>query len=179
MECPNTYQPKTDESGVIWKKVQIACFDTFSNVRWHAGKSHLYFPACKSHTFQVVLRGALAEGEGKYQFTNIMKRGLVTKHGALYTFSTDHAFKYQLTPKERDFLKKLNLEYFITSNYWGVLHPHLVSKAIATFESNICLTTVKGKSVLVIANYWRELFQRTFHLIKNKLQPVTMKWELT
>ena len=160
------------------KKMQTACLHTFSNVHWHAGKSHWYFPTCKSHTFQAVLRRALAQEGNNSKLTRIMKRGPEAEHGTLYAFSIDAAIKYQLTPGERDFLRKLNLEDFITSNSWGVLHPQLVTEAFASLEPNTFLTIVKGENVLIIAKNWREQFQRTFHLTQKEAQPITMKWLL-
>ena len=146
MECPNTYHPKLSKREEFWKKVQTACLHTFSSVQWHVGKSHWYFPACKSHVFQAVLRRALAAGEGDSEFTN-MKRGPEAISSALYVFSIDSALKYQLTPGERDFLKTLNLEDFITSNSWGVLHTPLVTEAIASLEQDTFLATVKGEKI--------------------------------
>ena len=161
MECPHTYKPKLDKSGVFWNEVQTACFQKFSKVRWNSGESHWYFLTCKTHTFQAVLRQALSEEESNLELTKIMKRGPTAEQDVLYVFSIDPALKYQLTPGERDFLKKLNLEDFITLNSWGVLHSQLVKETIAALELDTFLTIVKGEKVQLIAQDWREQFQRT------------------
>ena len=177
MECPHTYQPQLDETGTFWNKVQAACLHAFSNVHWHSGESHWYFSACKNHTIQAVLRKALSEEA--IELASTMKRGPEAGQEVLYAFSIDPALKYQLTPGERDFLKKLNLEDFISSNSWGVLHSQLVTEAIAALELDTFLTTVKGEKVQLIAQDWREQFKRTFHLTKKEVQPVTKQWQLT
>ena len=107
-----------------------------------------------------------------------MKRGPEAESSALYVFSIDSALKYQLTPGERDFLKTLNLEDFITSNSWGVLHTPLVTEAIASLEQDTFLATVKGEKIQIIAENWREQFRQTFHLNQREAQPVTKKWQL-
>ena len=108
-----------------------------------------------------------------------MKRGPEEGQEVLYAFTIDPALKYQLTPGERDFLRKLNLEDFISSNSWGVLHSQLVTEAIAALEPDTFLTTVKGEKVQLIAQDWREQFKHTFQLTKKEAEPVTRKWELT
>ena len=161
------------------EEVQMACFHTFSNIHWHAGKSHWYLPTCKSHIFQAVLRGALPQGGNNSELTEIMKRGPEAESATLYVLTTDPALKYQPTLAEKDFLKKLHLEDFITSNSWGVLQPQLVTEAIAALEPTTFLTTVKGESVQIIAKNWREQFQQTFHLTQKKPHPVTREWQPT
>ena len=177
MECPHTYHPKLDTLAKFWKRVQETSLQAFTHVRWNPSESHWYFPVCKSHILQAVLRKALASGEGDTEFTN-MKRGPEADSSALYVFSIDSALEYQLTPGERDFLKTLNLEDFITSNSWGVLHTQLVTEAIATLAQDTFLATVKGEKVQIIAENWREQFRQTFHLNQRKAQPVTKKWQL-
>ena len=108
-----------------------------------------------------------------------MKRGPEAGQEVLYAFSIDPALKYQLTPGERDFLKKLNLEDFISSNSWGVLHSQLVTEAIAALDLDTFFTTVKGEKVQLIAPDWREQFKHIFQLTKKEAHPVTRKWELT
>ena len=179
MECPNTYQPKLDESGEFWKKVQTTCLQAFSSVRWNPGESHWYSPTCKSHTFQAILRRALSKEGSNLELTAVMKRRSEVEQVGLYAFSIDTALKYQLTPGERDFLRKLHLEDFITSVPWGVLHTQLVTEAIAALEPDTWVTTVKGESVPLIAENWREQFQHDFHLTLKEAQPVTTKWQLT
>lgn len=71
---------------------------------------------------------------------------------------------YQLTPEERGFLKALHLEDFITLVSWRVLHPKLVTKAIAPLDPRTLTTTVKGESVPLISKKWRKQFQHVFHL---------------
>ena len=177
MECPHTYHPKLGKKEEFWKEVQRSSLQAFTHVRWNPSESHWYFLACKSHIFQAVLRRALATGDS--EFTRIMKKRPEAEHNVLYAFSIDPALKYQLTPAERDFLKKLNLEDFITSNSWGVLHPQLVTEAIAALEPTTFLTAVKGESVQIIAKNWREQFQQTFHLTQKNPHPVTREWQPT
>ena len=56
-------------SGEFWNKVQTTCVQTISSVRWNSGESHWYFPTCKSHTFQAVLRHALSEEGSNLKLT--------------------------------------------------------------------------------------------------------------
>lgn len=179
MECPNVYQPKLDANGRFWKGVQLTCLQAFSQVHWHSGKSQWYSPTCKLHTFQAVLREALSREEGILELTDTMKRGPEDRQDVLYAFSIDPALKYQLTPGEREFLKKLDLEDFLTSNSWGVLHSPLVTEAIAALEPDTFWTTVKGEKVRLIAEDWREQFKHTFQLTKKEAQPVTRQWKVT
>ena len=179
MECPHEYQPKLDVNGRFWKGVRLDCLQAFSQVHWHPGKSQWFSSTCKLHAFQSVLRKALSKEEGNLELTEIMKRGPEEGQDVLYAFTIDPALKYQLTPGERDFLKKLNLEDFISSNSWGVLHSQLVTEAIAALEPATFSTTLKGEKVQLIAQDWREQFKHTFQLTKKEAQPVTRKWELT
>jgi hypothetical protein len=179
MECPNTYHPKLSKREEFWKKVQEACLQTFSSIQWQAGKSHWYFPVCKSHIFQAVLRKALATGEGDSEFIELMKRGQEAESAALYAFSIDPALGYRLTSGETEFLRKLNLEEFITSNAWGVLHTQLATEAIASLDPHTFWTTVNEKKIQIIAKEWREQFQNTFHLTKKEPHPVAQTWQLT
>lgn len=178
MECPHAYHPKLDKGEEFWKKVQTACIHAFSSTHWHAGKSHWYLPTCKTHIFQAVLRRALAAGESDTDLAEIMKRGPEAESATLYAFSIDPALKYRLTSGERDFLRKLNLEEFITSNSWGVLHTQLVTEAITSLEPDTFSTMVKGEKVRIIARKWRKQFQEIFHLAKKEPHPVDRTWQL-
>ena len=173
MECPHSFQPKLDKLAQFWKEVQRSSLHTFAHVRWNPSECHWYSPACKSHIFQAVLRRALATGEGDSEFIELMKRGPEAESATLYAFSIDPALEYRLTPGETEFLRKLNLEEFITSNAWGVLHTQLATEAIVSLDPNTFWTTVKEEKIQIIAKEWREQFQTTFHLAKKEPHPVT------
>ena len=178
MECPNAYQPKLDANGKLWKEVQLACFQTFSRVHWHPGKSQWYFQACKFHIFQAVLRRAVSECKENPEFVERMKRGLETENTELYVFSTNADINYKLTPEERGFLRAIHLEEFVTAVSWGVLHPQLVREAIASLEPTTLTATVKGQSQAILSKEWRTQFQQVFHLELKPKQPVTKRWSL-
>ena len=178
MECPREYRPELVESGKFWKGVQGACLQAFSQVHWDPSKSNWQFQACKFHAFQRVLKKALTKWEKNPELVESMKRGLETDPPELYVFSTNADINYKLTLEEMKFLRALHLEDFVTSVSWGVLHAQLVREAIASFEATTLQTTVKGKSMPLIAKNWRKQFQQVFHLIAKEELPVTKEWTL-
>ncbi len=178
MECPREYQPELDEGGKFWKGIQCACRQAFLQVYWDPSKSHWHFQACKFHIFQAVLKRGVSEWEKDPQFIESMKRGLETDSPELYVFSTNADINYKLTLEETKFLRTLHLEDFVTAVSWGVLHTQLVKEAIASFEATTLQTTVKGKSMPLIAKNWRKQFQQVFHLIAKEELPVTKEWTL-
>lgn len=179
MECPNTFQPKLDRKGEFWKAIQTTSLQALTHVRWNPGESHWCFQNCKLHTFQAVFTRALSELKASSEVLDKMKRGPELATPELYAFNTDAAIKYQLTPGEREFLRKLHLEEFVVSNSWGVLHTKLVTEAIASVDPKTWVTTVKGENVPLISKNWRKQFQRVFNLSRKEAMPVTTKWQLT
>ena len=178
MECPNTFHQKLDKEGEFWKEVQATGLQTFARVRWSPSESHWSFQNCKFHTFQAVFRRALSELKGESESLEKMKRGPEGERPELYVFNVDSAITYQLTPGEKEFLRKIHLEDFVASVSWGVLHSKLVTEAIASLDPKTWVTKVKDISVSLIAEDWREQFQQLFHLTIKEASPVTKTWQL-
>ena len=126
----------------------------------------------------VVFRGTLAELNANAKLPGIIKRRPEVTNLELYASNMDVALKYQLTPGERQFLKKLNLEDFVASNPWGVLHSALVIEAIALVYPKTWVTTIKGEVVALLSKKWRKQFQRVFHLTRKEATSVTKVWQL-
>ena len=176
MECPNTFQPKLNKKGEFWKEVQATNLQAFARVRWSPSESNWSFQNCKFHTFQAVFRRAVFDLKGDSESLEKMKRGPQMAAPELYAFNMDLAIKYQLTSGEREFLKKLLLEDFIASVSWGVLHSKLVTEAIASLDPKSWVTKIKGKSVPLIAENWRQQFQQVFHLTTKETSQVSKIW---
>ena len=178
MEDTRIFRPKLDQEGEFWRAIHTISFQTLAKVQWNSSESHWNIQSCKFHTLQAVFRGALAELNASVELPDLMKRGPEATNPELYAFNTDVALKYQLTPGERQFLRKLNLEEFVASNPWGVLHSALVTEAIASVDPKTWVTTVKGEAVALLSKNWRKQFQRVFHLARKEATSVTKVWQL-
>lgn len=174
MECPNEFKPELDKKGEFWKRVHAAFLQTFSAIRWNPCKSNCSTQSCKFHAFQAILRGTLAD-ENNLRASEEMKRGLA-EAPELYVFGIDATFKYQLTPEETKFLKRLHLEEFVTEISWGLLHSQLATEAILALDTHTMHTTMKGRSIPLIAEGRREQFNEVFYLTLKQISPVEDAW---
>ena len=176
MESPYEVEPQLNQKQVFWKNLQAKCLQRFISVRWKTSESQWITQSCKFHLFTGVLWKALTTI--KEDDLADMKRKQGEEQPERYLFVVDAVLRHQqFTIEEIKFLRKINLDGFVTKVSWKVLHEALCREALANFEESTLFAKVQGETIPIIAGDWRAQFEQVFHLTERKV-PSTKQWEL-
>ena len=161
--------------------IESGALKALATIKFSSADRELHPPTCKRHVWQQVLLQAITKAAKLLQGYPTLKlmHGLIsyTPMEAL-TFHMDAAFKTtQFNKEELAFLRQLRLEHFLCSVPWGVVHPAKAVEVINTLQERTLKVTLKGETLPLFSDDWRELFLKVFHLSpKEESQEET--WQL-
>ena len=170
----------TERSQVL-ELIQSGALKALATIKFSTADRELHPPICKQHVWQQVLIQSVKQAAKlftKYPTFQLMHGLLSYTPMEALTFHMDAAYRNtQFNKEELTFLRKLRLEQFLCQVPWGVVHPVRAVEALNTLREKTLQVTIKGETLPLFSENWRELFQKIFHL-SPKGQGQGETWEL-
>ena len=151
-----------------WSLIESGALKALATIRFSTEDRELYPPLCKQHIWQQVLVQAITQAAKLLKDFPSFK----LMHGLVpytpmdsFSFNVDAAYRStQFSKDELTFLRKLRLEHFLCDVPWGVLHTVRAAEAINTLQESTLQVTLKGETLPLFSENWRELFLKIFRL---------------